>query len=175
VSISPDGSYSVSLLANKWFDFDTPGTYLLEVAAVRPIATEHGGALNKPVPGRVNINVGPRDEDRLRGICATLYGTAVNPEKTAAALEAIETLSHIRDSTAVPYLSLLVSTRQTLAPLAIRGLERVADGAAVEALIAHASNPSTDIRELARSSLTRVGESTPDPEIRRKIGAALRP
>ena len=53
----------------------------------------------------------------------------------------------------------------------IQGLERIADGPAVDALLANANSPSADenVRSLTRGALVRIENSTEDVEIKEKI------
>ncbi len=57
---------------------------------------------------------------------------------------------------------------------AIKGLARIADGIAIDVLIAHLSSPSKDIRDYVRPMLVGIEQSARDPVIKQKISAALR-
>jgi HEAT repeat protein len=106
----------------------------------------------------------------------------VNASATsAAAIEAAETLSYVRDPVAVPYLARLLDNGKNVEWLAVYGLERVADISAVDALISQlnsrateTNSRATETRMLALAALRRIEETTSDPTIRQRIEGARR-
>jgi len=174
--IAPHERFSEMLLLNLWFDFDLPGRYFLDIVTTAPFVTASGIQLAPAAAGgSVTIRVAPRDQRRLRQICADLE-TKVrkSASSSAAALEAAETLSYIRDPVATPYLARLFDDHKNVEPLAVYGLERVADGPAVDALISQMNSREGDMRILAPATLRRMQEAAADPVIRQKIEEALR-
>lgn len=56
--IGPGESSGVVLLINKWFDFDIPGQYVLDIRRVLPVETDGGTRHTDRMEGRVLINIG---------------------------------------------------------------------------------------------------------------------
>lgn len=168
VSIAPDETFTMLLPINKWFDFDVPGRYFLEIGTRKALTTEAGLELPALTGGNLEIEVGPREPARLKRICADLEGRALNSQAPGW-FEAAETLSHIHDPVAVPYLARLLGTRDDLTYVLAEGLERIGDGPAVDALLAHANDGAEDRRNAVRSALAVIESKTHDPEILRKI------
>jgi len=174
VTIGPSESSSMTLLVNKWFDFDEPGRYVLELGITKPLRTESGVKVTERAGGRLIIEVGPRDPARLEKICARLE-REILASPGASSAEAEETLTHIKDPVAVPFLAHLLQAQDgKLAYVYAAALERIADGPAVDALIEHVNDKSEDRRESVRSSLDRIARRSDDLAIRRKIAEALR-
>ncbi|MGO9240132.1 MAG: HEAT repeat domain-containing protein [Bryobacteraceae bacterium] len=174
VSIAPSESSSKILLVNKWFDFDEPGRYVLEVGIKKPLRTESGVKVTERASGRLIIEVGPRDPVRLEKICARLEREILaSPGASSAAAE--EALTHIKDPVAVPFLAHLLQAQDgKLAYVYAAALEHIADGPAIDALSDFVNDKSEDRRESARSSLDRIARRSDDLAIKRKIAEALR-
>lgn len=173
VSLLPHAPSSRLLLLNRWFDFDAPGRYTVNLKLTAPVVTDTGTRLQYAAAREIVIDIRPRDPARLQGICAGLEEAALKAPSYAAAAEATETLSYVRDPTAVPALSRLVQSDRMVEVFAIGGLERIGDGTAVEALIP-LLNASLDMtRDLARSGLWRLAGRTQDRELRQEISKAL--
>ncbi len=93
---------------------------------------------------------------------------------SAQTIESTWTLSHIKDPVAVPFLARLLAAREKLAPDLVRGLQAIADEAAVDALISFANDELEERRLLARGALSRIESKTKDAMIRLKIEQALK-
>lgn len=172
-SVAPSESFSTLLLVNKWVDFDVEGRYVLELEMTQPLVTVSGVKLPYPTDGYVIIDVGPRDPARLEEICAGLWSKLTNDPFAVGSLELKETLAYIKDPIAVPYLARIPVTDKGLEGWVIRALKRIADGPAVDALIAHVNSPSEDARVLVRGALRAIEKSTTDLVIKQKISASL--
>jgi len=179
--LAPHKPFSELLLLNRWFDFDLPGRYFLDMETTAPFVTGSGTRLAAPPGGSVIINVGPPDPERLGRTCAVLEGRVNASATSAAAIEAAETLSYVRDPVAVPYLARLLDNGKNVEWLAVYGLERVADISAVDALISQlnsrateTNSRATETRMLALAALRRIEETTSDPTIRQRIEGARR-
>lgn len=173
VLIAPYTSSDTLLLVNKWFDFDMAGRYLLDLEMTKPPLSPAGFSAGDVNLRRVVIDIGPRDAVSLERICGELESTVKNSSTTAQALEAAETLSHVKDPIAVFYISRLLGIDRGPAPLLIRGLDAIGSAAAVDALIDHRNDPSEDIRDLVRSALLRIAERTSDNAIRQRIKSSI--
>lgn len=173
VSVDPSETASTVVLVNKWFDFDLPGEYILEVEFARPIMTAGGTRISNPDAGRISIDVGPRDPVVLDQICANLE-EQIASASVASSYELAEILAHVRDPAAVPFLARLLQANDKMAPVLAGGLERIADASAVDTLLRYVSDVSEDRRESARASLARIMTKTRDPDLQRKIADSLR-
>lgn len=172
-SVGPFASFSKVILANKWFDFDVPGRYFLDIETTQPFVTQGGVTLPLPARGRLTIEVGPRDPTKLRQICDDLTRKALNSPSAPEGLEAAEALSKIRDPIAVPFMDQALE-QAPLWWMMIRGLERIADTQAVDRLIAHLDSPSLPIREEVHDTLLAIERKTEDDTIRKRINAVIR-
>jgi hypothetical protein len=174
VSVPPSGSYSVLLPIARWFDFDVPGRYVLEIEASGRFTD---GRLPLPLPPgqRIVIDIAPRDEAELRRVCSDLENQAMGLSDAARALEGVWSLSHIRDPVAVPYLARLLAAREKLAPDLVKGLRAIGDEPAADALISFAHDELEERRNLVRAALAEIAATTNDTMIRQKAMAALKP
>ncbi len=120
------------------------------------------------------IDVAPRDAAGLQRICSDLENKAMELSNSAQTIESTWTLSHIKDPVAVPFLARLLAAREKLAPDLVRGLQAIADEAAVDALISFANDELEERRLLARGALSRIESKTKDAMIRLKIEQALK-
>ena len=152
--IPPGRSYRQSLLLNRWFDFSKPGRYAIS-------ATFNGAIGPGPsvVPGerttQLVMDIQPRDEQRLRSVCADLDRTA-NANSGHATKQAAEALSYIRDDIAVPFLISVVTKKSWIGD-GIRGLERVNTPAAIAALQRFAEDSHQETALFAEGALKRLG------------------
>jgi hypothetical protein len=136
--LAPGESYSMDLLLNRWFDFDVPGQYTLEIETVRPFVMGEGAKYGS-VKRQVTIDIGPRDAERLRRLCQGLQEKA-DASAGWQRLESLELLTNIRDPIAVPYMAYLFSDEERFAgeaQLIIGALQRIGDHATIERLVSH--------------------------------------
>jgi hypothetical protein len=111
--IEPAQSYARSLLLNEWFPFDGEGRYEVSVA----------------VPGvdgvaSFEIDVLPRDENRLRGVCERLAKDE-SEQRWAGDLSPARVLSFVADDVAIPYLARIASTADLGSGVGVEGLARI--------------------------------------------------
>jgi len=153
---SPNG-----LLLNKWFVFDAPGRYALDVETHNPDFGEslsrcgavrspeldvelskpilvNGVAAPSPTAGHVEFTVRDRNLTHLTALCEELQRRAavLGPGRRDAA----EALSYVNDPVAVPYLKAMLGDNAN-EDLVIDGLARIGGAAAVEALISQTDHP----------------------------------
>ena len=173
ISIEPLGSAQMDLLVTKWFDFDIPGDYVLEVRVTTPPTRANGVPVPCDGSGHLVIPVGQRDPVRLQQVCAALERRISEPSAGASPLDNVWALTHVRDPVAIFYIDRLLWQDERLSPDLIAGLEGIGGGLAIEALISRLSNPDRYIRAMARQALIRTKERTPDPLIKGRIEQAL--
>lgn len=172
VQIAPQQTYTQRLLLNEWFDFSSPGQFLIEIRLGNPIrANEAVAAVDKGF--RTTVEIGPRDAERLRQLSTTLARQVAAASSYEEAAEAAHLLSHIKDAAAVPSLEKVLHTGRGVEPIAIAGLERIGGGEAVQVLISALSSPVGEMSMLARSALGRIEQATSDPALKERIHRAL--
>jgi hypothetical protein len=174
VTITPYSTHSEELLVNKWFKFDVPGRYILDVENASPFGRDPTPTYSGP---SIIIDVGPRNAARLEEICMSLEieAGAFLPRDVRPAFRAAEILLHMNDPVTVPYIGRLLEMRGASEYLLIRALEAIANGPAVDILIVQLSRTDRgDIQLQSRSSLARIAQSTSDPILKLKADAALK-
>lgn len=155
ITLAPGALHTQRILLNEWFEFPRPGSYDLIVNFDGAVTTMAGDAvvlqrvhsllfvLRPPVPGEMNQ------------IADSLLKKATMSVAVADRLEALQSLSYMRDPAAIPYLRRLVALR--LWPgVAIEGIERAGTEDAVVALRELAESKDPDTARQARASLARL-------------------
>jgi hypothetical protein len=182
VTLAPHSSYEAPLLANRWFDFDQTGTYVLDVAIPGPIRNERGAALPHSIKGQAIVNVGLRDPEQLQRICADLAERVtkeIQPTEDGVraardATFAADALSYVKDAVAVPFLAGLLGPDGRYEDRGVQGLARIADRSSIDVLISHSAARSDYVRTLSREALSRIERTTNDIAIKQRIQDALR-
>jgi hypothetical protein len=162
VDIADSSSYTRVLILNEWLGFDAPGLYRVEV-----------GLTGVPNIAVVTIMVLPRDSGRLARVSTELADKALRATSFDEALLITKALSFALGTEAVPHLKRVAVENDGLAPIAVDGLARIADRAAVEALHALSRSLSKELSALARGRLGVVRLSTQDVRLQREIDAML--
>jgi hypothetical protein len=150
--IAPGQSCTRSVLLNEWFPFDEAGRYEVSVAV-------------RGVDGVASfeVDVSPRDEDRLRSLCERLASGDRAPRWDGDQMPE-RVLSFVADDVAIPYLVKMASADGFTSGLGVEGLVRIGDLPAVSAL---ASFP------LGRGGLLRLLGSTSSEPVRQAITEIL--
>lgn len=172
--IEPLSTFSIIILVNKWFSFDIPGRYLLDVDNASPFGTDR---VISPYPtdGHLIVDIGPRNPARLRQICEDLESRSSGHSRDAT--EAVEILAHVDDPIAVPFIAALLQSKERIAvPMLTETLARIADSAAVDALLSRLNGPwlDEDMPAFVRRALESIGAKTHDALIKARIEGALR-
>jgi hypothetical protein len=173
VTVPPMGVYSRRLLFNRWFDFDMPGRYLVDVRLTNPIRGPNQADLSLPADGHAVIEIGQRDPARLERTCAELEAAFSVTRVVADILPPAEALGYIDDPVAFPFLERMLRKPATEGA-AMAGLGRIADAPSVEALLAHAANARDGgTRNLVRMTLLFAQSRTADAAVKQRIRDAL--
>jgi len=174
--IEPFSTYSTVLLANKWFDFDIPGRYILDVDNVSLLVDTTAPKSPYPTDGHLVIEIGPRDPGRLQRICADLEERLMNLDFATDAIEAEDALTHVIDPVAVPYIARLLQAKEGMTSILVEGLARIGDSVAVDALVLRLNSPwkDEDTPRSVRAALDKIEKKTNDPTIKLKIQASRR-
>lgn len=174
LALEPGQTYSQTLLLNEWYSFETPGRYQLQIRASRPALV---GASSTPVadPGfEAAFEIQSRNTERLEATLSELIHRIEDSTSYEQAAEAATALRYVADPLAVLYLEKALRAGKGVEPIAVAGLEGIANQAAVAALITSLQSDSPDVPTLARSALQRIQQRTPDSALKEQIGIALR-
>ncbi len=159
--IGPAQSYSRPVLLNEWFPFDEVGRYDVSVA----LPGVEGVAY-------FEVEVSPRDEDRLRSTCERLAADA-SQRGAANRLFAARALGFVSDDLAIPYLARVASAATTGSGLAVEGLRRIGDLNAVSALALLTHQGDAETQRQSRSALAWLRGSTKSESVKQAITAVL--
>jgi hypothetical protein len=171
--LGPGESYIQSLILNEWYDFSSEGGYELEGHLVNPVVMNSGARYNGGAGFRATLEIGPKDESALAKTCDALASQIEASKSYQQAAEATLALSYVKDPIVVPYLRRALLSKTLVEPLAIKGLEKIANEAAVRVLIESLAMESTDTASLARASLVSIQRKTTDQNLRQEIDQAL--
>jgi hypothetical protein len=172
VLLAPGDSYNQNLVLNEWYDFPVPGKYQLSGYLTQPIVMDDGSGYQKDSGFRLSIEIGSEDELALTKICDALANQIDASSSYAQAIDPALALSYVNDPIAVAYLRRGLFAHKLVEPIVILGLERIANGEAVQALAEGLkADPSDSVR--FRASLQRIQNQTHDPQIRRSIDQIL--
>lgn len=172
--IPPGGDYEQPLLINQGFQFNAVGTYLLTVRLASDIDISGESTLAAQTQ-TVRLRVDRRDPVRLDKVCRDLSRRAKNATNVEQEKEPVLELSYIDDPIAVPYLADLLSHHILNYHLAVLGLERIGNEAAVEVLLTTMNDGYGDMSIIARQALTRMQDRIPNPGLREAVRRALVP
>jgi hypothetical protein len=173
VLVQSGETFTQELLINEWYDFPLPGKYELQGRLNKLIAVNKGSRYETDPGFRAALEIGPSDELTLAKTCDTLTNQIEASNSYEQAADAARTLSYIEDPIAVPYLRRVLLSKKLVEPLAIKGLEQIANEAAVRVLIESLKVVYADTAVLSRSALTRIRNQTHDPELRQEIDHVL--
>jgi len=175
--LEAEQTYTRSLVLNQWFEFSKPGLYQVEVRLDAPVRMTTGAVDVPHGASRFTFYIEPRNETRLRQVCASLLekiGQRGNDYN--ATLEAAIPLSYVNDPVAVEYLDQAVDVNPLSYYVVVQGLGRIRTEAAVHVLIKHLSSVEngTDWPRQAMLVLQEVEKTIVDKSLRQEIERALR-
>lgn len=162
VTIAGNSNYATRLVLNEWCQFDIPGEYTLELSL--PGVSD---------VGIIRVTILPRDAQRLGSVYEKLAQEALDAQSFDDARIYAVALSFAFAPEAAPHLRRIAETRDGLASVALRGLERIGDRSAVTALEILSHSPNNELKLMARGSLGMIRISTKDDALKREIEAIL--
>jgi hypothetical protein len=174
--IQPGADYVHEFIMDRWYDFESVGTYEIRVKLRYPLLI---GNRSVPPPGEASkaILIKARDESALYRRCAALADRASDPRAGEKGPDAAEILSYVRDPVAVPFLVRLADSPSLFLLVqskALVGLARSSSPEAIDALISVANGTGDDItRPWARRVLLGTARKTQDVKLREHIYGAL--
>jgi hypothetical protein len=170
--IGPGEDYKQELILNQWFELDTPGKYLLTARLNTVIDVGRMGAVSPPAQ-TLPLEIKPRDIYRLRKVCAQLASQVENATSVEEERQPALKLSYVNDAIAVPYLAQVLAKHMFNHNLAIAGLERIGNDAAIEVLLTTMNDTYGDMGDLSRQALTRVQDRIPNANLKETVRRAL--
>lgn len=173
VTVQAHSQFSQELILNEWYAFPKLGIYEFHARLVNPIMLGTGASSFVEPGFRSTILIEPRSPQRLEATAKKLSQRIEDSSSYEDAAAAASMLSYIVDPVAVPYLKKTLHAGKLVEPIAIAGLERIANREAVEALISGLKNRTGDVQILTRAALQRIQQQTPDAVLRQMINHAL--
>jgi hypothetical protein len=173
VSVKSDETFTQDLLINEWYDFPLPGKYEIWCRLSKSISLGNSTHYEMDPGFRALVEIEPKDELALAKTCDTLSNQIEASSQYQQAADLTRALSYVEDPIAVPYLRRALFSGKLVEPLAIEGLQKIANDAAVRVLIEALKTEGVDTAVLARSSLMWIKNKTTDQNLRQKIDSAL--
>jgi hypothetical protein len=168
-TIDPLLSYSEELLLNKWFTFDIPGRYIVDIEMTRPVRVTNGDQLPYRGAGRLLIDLGPRDSVKLAKICSDLKDQIL-ASTSGASRKAAEVLANLNDPVAIPHLNRILEEREDdLGWMMVAGIQHIGNIDAVNSLIRYVGSQNSDTQALSVGALTTIESKTHDDQVKVRI------
>ena len=171
ITVAPGADYKEPLVMNRWFPFESLGTYSLTSKVTSDIETADGDFQAESQTAQLRVN--PRDPSRLNKICADLEQQAEIATTVEAAQFPALALSYVNDPVAVPYLARLLSAHTLAYATAVTGLERIGNDDAAEVLLSALNEKWGDTAELATRSLARMQDRIANPHLKETVKKAV--
>jgi hypothetical protein len=124
-TVPASGSYTGSLVLNRWFSFDHPGTYRIEIGLSTPAETESGAPIPSETRGVLVIRVGERDEGALHRICQELVDRITQTTDPSSLYSAAVELASITDNVAFAYIMQVIDFTDRVDDVLIPALVRM--------------------------------------------------
>jgi hypothetical protein len=155
IEIDPSGDYSQPLILNDWLAFDQPGSYQIEIRLTAPIRTASGQVVKSPTADAFDVQIGPRDEDRLRQSYQRLADAFVNSAGVEQ-YQAAHALRYLTDPVAVPILRAVLDANDAADPIVIEALRKTRTPEAVSLLQEVTKTGGKERAALAKNALERL-------------------
>jgi hypothetical protein len=174
LTVESGSDYQQPILMNKWFRFVTTGSYGLTVRLTIGAESSEGKSL--PLPdGTAQLQVGPRDPERLEKVCAELERTVEDTLSVGEWQLPARMLSSVDDPIAVPYLQRLLFLNKGAQNIVIPALQRIGGDDSVAVLLSALDNKFGDTAELARQALSQMKNRISNPSLKQAVERALAP
>lgn len=173
VRLEPGANYVHEFNMDRWYDFESAGTYEIRVKLRYPLLVGNR-SMAPPSEASNAILIKARNEPALYRRCTALADRASDPRAGERGLDAAEVLSYLRDPVAVPFLVRLADS--PLIPVrskALVGLARSSSPEAIDALISVANGMDDLERAWARRVLLETARKTQDVKLREHIYGAM--
>ncbi len=152
------------------------GKYKIEGQLVNPIKSEDGKILTTNSNFSVILDVLPENLEHLKKVSSQFVQQILQSGSYEERAEAALALGYVNDSIAVPYLQEALNSNKMIKPIVIKGLERIGDKNAVQALITIVNEKSEpETASLAKFSLSVIeNKKSSSSEIKQTIKQFLR-
>jgi hypothetical protein len=168
LTINPGQSYHQQIVLNEWFSFNDVGKYNIALRLAKP-ASADGRTIANSGSASVRLEVQPRNEAILSGRCQELARAVETSISYEDAANSALALSYVNDPAAVPSLKRVLRSNKLVEPIAIEGLERIANKEAVNTLLPVANMNENNTAALARAALLRIQAKTSDKAVKELI------
>jgi hypothetical protein len=176
-SLAPGDSFHWTVRLNEWNDLCVEGQYRIAAhLADKALVTKQGQPVEVSPSNTLVFDVGPRDEARLRPLCANLAQQARAFSTTLAGVDAANTLSYIDDPVAVPFLDQLLGSEEPhISRSALKGLIRIGNDGAIDAMIRNLNvvRDSALKKTIIEALTTKEAEARNNRQRKARIHAAL--
>jgi len=152
-TLGANTTYTERLILSEWHEFRDIGGYAVKVALV----PEFGAKTAAPPPAYLNVNIGPRDESKLRAVAKAFADRAIDGHDFGDRSEAALALSYVADPVALPEMARVLASSDAGLKLTM-AVARMGGPAAIDALQAAQSNPDKWIRLDAARELQALRE-----------------
>lgn len=156
--VEPRGTLEHEIVLNRWTDFGAVGSYTIQADFVGQVETVDGLAIPVQRHWAGLLRVTPRNQQALRDACEKLTREIEATDNAERLLNAVEKLSAINDPVAVAYLRRAAKASRLVGDAAIKGLERIGDDSARDALSEMIGGPDFEHGEAARRALLRLDQ-----------------
>ena len=124
-TIPASGRYTHSLVLNRWFSFEYPGTYRIEVELSAAVETEAGTPIPSTTRGVLLVRVGGRDDSALHRICQELIGRITQTTDPSNRYSAAVELANVPDNVAFTYIMQVIDFTDRVDDVLIPALVRM--------------------------------------------------
>lgn len=169
IQIAPGMVYTRNYVVNEWYEFDSPGRYVIGVRLLRPILVGEQ-RFDPPLESNQEVLIGPKDEAALRKTCESLFATLSVTNDAGVMIDGFKAFRTIHDPIAVPYL-IRLSTIPFPSDNAIAALGRFTTPDAIETLLRLAKGSGRNA-ELAKRTVLQMAREVEDPRLLRSASGS---
>ena len=128
--VGAHSTYTQRLVLNEWDDFRQVGDYFVEIALI----PKAGPKPDRPLTAYLHVNIGPRDEGKLRVLAKTLANEALDRRDRGDRDTAALALSYVTDPVAIPDMVRVLQSNRALRKPLVWALVRVGGPVALNAV-----------------------------------------
>ena len=156
ITVGPNQTGVRRAIFDDWHTFRQPGEYTLKVRLTVLLSSSANVSWQKEFFDDLKVVVGPYDAEKLKATCEKLAETALNAAGPAAAADASLALSYVGDPVAIPFQAAILRQGSNAARAnAVRGLAKIGNLEAKEALRAGLEHADPELRARIESALTQ--------------------
>jgi len=153
--VAPGRTFTKRMILNEWYEFSTPGNYIVEAKLGGRVQTASGTPVAPAPPREISLQVTARDPEHLKSVCEELAGKAIGGTAEDAMAAGLA-LSYVNDAVAVPYLARLLKESFVGRGDALAGLVRIGNAEAVESLTSNLDTHDTELRVQVENALNEI-------------------